>query len=85
MASQDLIRMLNRCITDKKFCQLLLAQPQEAIQTYQLEEAEREVLLSISTDNFIWLVTRLNELGLVSERVGHNREPAQNPHYGQIE
>lgn len=66
MASQDLLRLLNRCITDQKFCDLLLAQPEQALQSYQLSEPERSILLTHTAENFYLLTSRLEELGLIT-------------------
>jgi hypothetical protein len=70
MASQALLIVLNRCITDKKFCELLLARPQEAVRNYDLPEAERQALMSISATDLVDLVNKLADVGVVVRENG---------------
>ena len=65
MASQALLIVLNRCITDKKFCELLLVRPQEAVRNYDLPETERQALMNISATDLVDLVNKLADVGLV--------------------
>jgi hypothetical protein len=65
MASQALLIVLNRCITDKKFCDLLLTRPQEAVRNYDLSEAECQALMNISATDLVDLVKKLADVGLV--------------------
>ena len=70
MASQALLIVLNRCITDKKFCDLLLERPQEAIRNYELLEIERQALTHISATDLVDLVNKLADVGVVVRENG---------------
>lgn len=66
MASQTLLLLLNRCITDKKFRTLLLRNPQEAVQNYDLPAVERQALMDITATDLVDLANKLADLGLIS-------------------
>jgi|GEM_PF-2549478 len=67
MSSKSLKLILNRCITDKEFCQLLLEQRREAIKGYDLLPAERDALLRIHCQSFKELVAGLYKRGLIGD------------------
>jgi hypothetical protein len=62
--SQALRLMLNRGLTDKGFSDLLVRQPDLAVRDYELEQAERQALLSRSVSSYIDLVVWLRYLEL---------------------
>lgn len=64
MSSNALKILLNRCLVDQDFYNLLLSQPQKAIQEYNLREAECEALVTIHATSLVDLVRQLLERGL---------------------
>ena len=64
MASDDLLRLLNRCLVDKGFCSYVLNQPQEAAKPYRLLPIERDLLLYSRANSLLELVDRIQEAGL---------------------
>lgn len=67
MSSTALRLLLNRCVVDREFCELLLQRPVEIVKDYQLREAEYKALIQLKARTLLELVEKLNHLGLIGD------------------
>lgn len=65
MPSENLKRLLTRCVIDQAFCCLLLDKPAEALREYELNREEHQFILTTSFNDLWELVLRLKKSGLV--------------------